>query len=548
MIKNKELTGIILSAGKVHESLYPIFGEINTGLIPVKSKPAILYILDQYKNIGIKDVFISVGYDKERLSEVILATHGKEINIHFVEVDYKKKPGLSLLKVINEITKQKTENEFYTNVLVTLADTIAFYDTEKVINQGTTVLVSNDFDITDYWCRLKVDEYGNVERFYEKNIKNDSNLALVGGYYLEKTEIFNELEENNYEISDLLKVYMEKGNEIKIAKVDKWFDTGHLSKYYRSKKELLSSRFFNSFKYDDMLGIVRKESSNVKKLRNEILWFESVPKELKALIPKILDYKLDGNVYVEMEYYGYPTLSELWIYGNLSENIWKSILDRLIYVLNLFRNFPGTVSEESYKDIYLEKTFSRIREIKFLNPAVKKLLDYDYIYINGKKNYGWSFFETKLEDLINDLYDEKDNNIIHGDLCFSNILFDLNNGIIRLIDPRGDWGNNIIYGDIKYDVAKLRHSIAGKYDFIVNDLFVYKLEEQNIELTFKLTNEIHENVSQLFDEYIDKYYDIKKIKLIEGLLFISMLPLHNDCFNRQIAMLSRGLEILNEIL
>ena len=30
--------------------------------------------------------------------------------------------------------------------------------------------------------------------------------------------------------------------------------------------------------------------------------------------------------------------------------------------------------------------------------------------------------------------------IIHGDLCFSNILFDLPNQIVRLIDPRGRFG------------------------------------------------------------------------------------------------------------
>ena len=40
----------------------------------------------------------------------------------------------------------------------------------------------------------------------------------------------------------------------------------------------------------------------------------------------------------------------------------------------------------------------------------------------------------------------------------------------------------------------------------------------------------------------------KEIKFIEGLLFLSMIPLHKDNFNRQKMFYIRALELLNETL
>ena len=66
---------------------------------------------------------------------------------------------------------------------------------------------------------------------------------------------------------------------------------------------------------------------------------------------------------------------------------------------------------------------------------------------------------------------------MHGDFCFSNILFDLGHQIVRVIDPRGRFGQKGIYSDPRYDMAKLRHSIGGLYDFIVADLFDVQEQE-----------------------------------------------------------------------
>ena len=42
-------------------------------------------------------------------------------------------------------------------------------------------------------------------------------------------------------------------------------------------------------------------------------------------------------------------------------------------------------------------------------------------------------------------------------------------------------------------------------------------------------------------------WNVDEIKMIEGLLFISMLPLHSDNLERQLALFCIGIERLNEI-
>ena len=42
--------------------------------------------------------------------------------------------------------------------------------------------------------------------------------------------------------------------------------------------------------------------------------------------------------------------------------------------------------------------------------------------------------------------------------------------------------------------------------------------------------------------------DLKKIELIEALLFLSMIPLHGESIRHQMVMLGTGLEILNRVI
>jgi hypothetical protein len=133
-------------------------------------------------------------------------------------------------------------------------------------------------------------------------------------------------------------------------------------------------------------------------------------------------------------------------------------------------------------------------------------------------------------------------------LCFSNILFDVTNQIIRLVDPRGSFGVKGIYGDPRYDVAKLRHSVSGLYDFIVADMFDLSESSEGFAGRF-YTGSTPAAVTPLFDVMLERAgYKLDEIRLIEGLLFLSMLPLHRGRPAPQLMMYLTGLTLLNEVL
>uniref|UniRef100_A0A832GZY4 Aminoglycoside phosphotransferase domain-containing protein n=1 Tax=Oscillatoriales cyanobacterium SpSt-402 TaxID=2282168 RepID=A0A832GZY4_9CYAN len=149
--------------------------------------------------------------------------------------------------------------------------------------------------------------------------------------------------------------------------------------------------------------------------------------------------------------------------------------------------------------------------------------------------------------MTDQLSERPNGSIIHGDYCFSNILYDLNSQLVRLIDPRGSFGKQKKYGDPRYDIAKLRHSISGRYDFIVADLF--RVSEYKGDCALQLYEpEVYSSVTSYFDELISQHgYDNREIAFIEGLLFVSMVPLHRDNFYRQLAMYLNGILILNKV-
>ena len=118
------------------------------------------------------------------------------------------------------------------------------------------------------------------------------------------------------------------------------------------------------------------------------------------------------------------------------------------------------------EEMYLTKTLQRFEKMK----KDERFLAFfeSPITVNGKKYQPLEKIIVALETAIPEmLYDVDTFNIIHGDLCFANIMVDSNFSFIKVIDPRGKFGTYDIYGDFRYELAKLFHSVDGKYDFII---------------------------------------------------------------------------------
>lgn len=333
--------------------------------------------------------------------------------------------------------------------------------------------------------------------------------------------------------------------------VKEWFDIGHAQLYFETRMQV-KSRVFNFIAIDQDRGILKKTSKNSEKFIGEIKWYLKLPVDLEYVHPRIFDYSLHYNKpYVCMEYYSYHTLHELFLYGELSGEKWEKIFRKIKFVFDDFSRYKLTDDHlnKSLYSMYVEKTLNRLAQLK--SQAQFKALFNHSICINGYFYPSLDEVTKILQEIIPSLlYNVENFFIIHGDFCFSNVMIDDNLDFIKLIDPRGKFGEFDIYGDSRYDLAKLLHSIEGKYDYIIKDLFDLNLQEKN-NFQFKILE-----IAQTFDliEIFKKVFkdnlknNMREIQLIESLLFFSMIPLHEESVNRQYAMLCTAMKILNNVI
>lgn len=442
-------------------------------------------------------------------------------------------------------------------VIINFGDTIVFDNIYE--NQLDSFYYSEDY-VSDKWTYFDSNN-GKITSIYDKRAEMVNNLRkeklFVGVFYLSNPLFFKSCIESargihNSSVSTFylaLQLYSKK-YPLTPIKTDNWFDIGHADKYYNSKLEV-KAREFNHIKIDKNRGILTKTSEDKEKFIGEIKWYLKLPSDVEYVRPRIFSYSTDfTNPYVSMEYYAYHTVHELFLNGDLDIHQWEKIFKRIKFVIQDFKRYSAKDVNivSSLEDMYLTKTILRFE--KLMKDTRFEVFFQNPILVNGVLYPSLKEIADKLKAAIPELlYDVKEFNIIHGDLCFANMMVDNNFSFIKVIDPRGKFGSYDIYGDPRYELAKLFHSVDGKYDYIIKDLFDLDYKDGNISFTIQDKDrdfDLYNIFIEVFKDEIGN--DLKKIELIEALLFLSMLPLHGESFEHQLVMLGTGLEILNRVV
>lgn len=442
-------------------------------------------------------------------------------------------------------------------IIINFADTIVLDSISKI--EGDAFFCQEDY-MTDTWTYFDEKE-GMITNIYDKDCANEKmkKKLFVGIFKIMDVVEFKKcleaaFENTNSSISSFyyaLQLYS-KSHPMTPVLTENWFDIGHADRYYNSKLEV-KAREFNHITVDKNRGILRKTSDNKDKFIGEIKWYLKLPADVEYVRPRIFNYSTSYvNPYVSMEYYAYHTVHELFLYGDLTLQQWIDIFNRIRFVCDDFKRY--TVQDANIRpaleEMYLTKTLQRFEKMKkderfitfFESPIV----------VNGERYLPLNEIIITLEKAIPEmLYDVDTFNIIHGDLCFANIMVDSNFSFIKVIDPRGKFGTYDIYGDFRYELAKLFHSVDGKYDFIIKDLFDLDYNSETACINYRIQNRKRD--FNLYKVFLDTFSaevggDLKKIELIEALLFLSMIPLHGESIRHQMAMLGTGLEILNRVI
>lgn len=535
---------LILTAGKIDYTRLPFGMHQSNATIPVNGKPVISWILDDLIQKKCTDISIVIREENVRLKQLLQKHYSKRIQLDIISLNN----PISILDSLQAgLTNNTLTNE---SIQVILGDTL-IYDSFKDMEDSMFVA---RVKTSENWCVVKTNETGGLIEMLDKiALPGDRHIALCGYYQFSNSKTLlscaqNAIKKGSKELSSVLLQY-HAIHPLKLRKANAWFDFGHLESFIHAKKSLLRPRHFNQLTIDPLLNTITKESEKSEKLADELNWYLELPEVLKTLTPRIIKQEQHENkVTITQEFYGYPSLSELFVYGDLSASVWVSIIDYLFQIHSLLKQYEKPASKTHLVDMYEIKTQERINQMLKQDDFWKELWSRENIRVNGIDYWNIQTCLQKLDSDIQQLTLINTLNIIHGDYCLSNILYDLNNQIVRLIDPRGSFGESGIYGDARYDVAKLRHSLVGLYDYIVGDLFQINTTENGFEYEL-----FEDDKNKQLAIYTDKCiiangYNLREIKLMEGLLFLTMIPYHGDYKERQQMMYIKSMQILNELL
>ncbi|WP_455631050.1 hypothetical protein [Megamonas sp.] len=530
------------------------FGEIPSALVPLAETTILENILNKYNGLYDKAIII-VYKQKEELKRYI---KNKGLTVEIIELDTILDLGYTIYYGLNILLNKYNNIE---KLYINFADSLLAETVNKSIND---FIYYAKISSSDIWTYFKNEDNKIIEIADKKLLKINPNKALnyenifVGVFCFSRVKEFRNLLEsyiirNSNSMDSFYAALMAYSKKYKVSllSVNMWYDVGHSETYLKAKTEV-ATRSFNSIKIDEKRGVLRKTSENKEKLIDEIKWYLKLPDRIQYLSPRIYDYSLSwDNPYVDMEYYGYHTLHESFLYGDLPLTRWKEIFQKLLFLVMDMEQYKLVPTEKEVKEalynIYLEKTYNRLEKLK--TEERFKCFFNKHIIINGMEYNSLNYYMNILPNLIDKIVLKNFNNeftIIHGDLCFANILIEDNYNFMRIIDPRGSFGKYDIYGDPRYELAKLLHSLEGKYDFIIEDLFELTYEKNNIQYRiFNKNNAVYKIFNEVFKE---KIKDILAIRLIEATLFLSMVPLHSDYPNRQIIMLATGIILLEQVI
>ncbi|AMG53706.1 TPA: hypothetical protein MYV51_000889 [Citrobacter amalonaticus] len=517
---------LILSAAYIDLELQSEFGKLPPSMLPLGNKRLFQHQIRLFSDSEEKYITFPKSYGISELDKKWLENH--DVDIIAVDDDFSL--GKSLSFAIDYI-KRKSKDE---KLQVLFGDTIV--SIKQVLDSSNFIAISKADDSYNWAIINKKDD--NLE-FSEEEIKFLDNNVVCGHFGFDNILLLQEcLIESNYGFIEALNKYHSNDNLL-VVEVEQWLDFGHINTYYKSKAKFTTQRAFNELEITS--DWVEKSSHDAVKISAEANWFESVPQEIKRYTPQYFGKAVrNNNLSYKLEYLYFTALNELYVFADLPIIVWKCILDRCLeFIKNCSLYEPQ--QKESYSrlsELLVEKTNERLKV--FCKEREFNLDD------------AWEFNGEYIS--VSDVLNVANKNIpqdikvslMHGDFCFSNILFDFRANRIKVIDPRGLTTNKelTIYGSMYYDLAKISHSILGMYDWIIAGYYDIDLTDYKINFILD-ENEKIKQLQKMFTDMVLSQFSISENNLyaMQIHLFLSMLPLHADDAKRQNALFANAFRL-----
>ncbi len=529
---------VILSGAFASSGLIAEFGRLPPAMLPIGNAKLYEHQIDFALRAADTDPQITlslpVNYELDTFDRDKLASLG----VNVVKVDPALTLSQSLACVLEAINARGPLQLLHGDTLLSGADfgqpdSFAVKRTADYYNWGEVIEEADGF-------RLRTSFGDGVRR----------RRVLCGYFNLSDANTLRSVLEPDVTFLGALNAYKAK-KPTKLLEADRWFDFGHVNLYYQARRDLLVTRAHNSIRCEENRLI--KSSENRAKMIAEAHWYQTVPASLRTYLPNYLGSRDVTHRDVlrreyDLEYLFLPNLADLAVYGALPVYQWRMICNKCLDCLTKFDAIePGPDNSEGTPDfreahfdfLVRRKTLSRLKMFK----AASSFDGERPLFLNGNAL-------PCLDDMVTQLISQirptgtQDVRMWHGDFFFGNILYDGRSRGIKLVDPRGESLDGVagIFGDKRYDRAKLLHSLVGQYDHIIANRARFSQPTEGVfELTFPPACFGSETAAVIAGMTVGTEPLMTAETLaLTALLFFSMLPLHAEDPHRQLVMLANG--------
>lgn len=396
------------------------------------------------------------------------------------------------------------------------------------------------------FCLARADPSGRIVGYEDKpDRKGPSDEAVVGVYRFADgaliRRLLDEADTQEYgELNDLLTRY---GREYPLTavRVQGWQDLGSYERYLAANRASMLGRADHRFTVVDDGSVIK--NGNPALIAAQVRWHRNLPETAVGLAPRVLEA---GEGWHRTELLDYPSLAQLLLYEPLPPATWSLLLTRLLGVMEDCLWAP-TRRRSAELPLWCERVYITKTEDRLGSWPVWEQIRSRTLVVNGTAMPSFDeLWPTAVALLRAVAATASHSSVIHADMTFSNILLARGFGMFKLLDP-GSAFSNRPGGDVRYDLAKLRQSYAGGYDALRENLFqLDRIGSDRWELrVFPRPSAI----TATADEAVAAAgYDVAAVRLLEAVQFVSMVPLHHDNPDRQLALYIRGLQLLTAVL
>jgi 5-methylthioribose kinase len=232
-----------------------------------------------------------------------------------------------------------------------------------------------------------------------------------------------------------------------------------------------------------------------------------------------------------MEYISGDNLGDLCLTESMSYKDWKKVFQTTGNILAATKSELGDATTELLVDIFIEKTIARFEKIE--DSEILKIIK-NPVKINGVTIRPLLESLDLMRSKLNIL--PKNQIVLHGDMCFANILYNLKTKKVSFVDPRGGFHEPSVYGPAIYDIAKLAQSVYGLYEQVLGDRYSLEIGENEYSLQINRPK-FYKNIENLFTNSIIEL-DLEKeiLKILAGLMLAGTPKFHIDTRDRAIAL------------